>query len=293
MISSVRRPTCVLSVAAAIAMVGFANVVVAQHYDVFVTGSGTDLVVGGYDDDLGTAVVPPGQLRVFEGEVVGAIGGGIPYESEAPGEPGFRASNQTFLDSPSTMDPNGVYTALAASTPLTFNFLPFTIGSNSRNLFFWDGLGSVDFAPVGASVVLGLTKPGGGGWTESIDGSSSSVIAGNTIQTTTSTGVVHTHLFTSIGDGGDAPAQGFYLFSLELEMTGYSPSESLYFVYGALDPLSMQYGQSLVDFEESHELAATWVQDNLVAPVPEPSTYALMGLAAAAIPLVRRFRARR
>ncbi len=43
-----------------------------------------------------------------------------------------------------------------------------------------------------------------------------------------------------------------------------------------------------------HEASATWVQDDLVAPVPEPSTYALMGgLAAIAFPVVRRFRRRR
>jgi len=294
MMISVRRPAVrALTAAVATALVSIANVAFAQHYDVFVTGNGTNLVVGGFDDGLGTAFVPAGQLRVFEGEVTGNLTANMTYESEAPGDPGFRASNQTFLNNPATMTPDNVYTALAASTNLNFSFLPFTIGANSRNLFFWDGLGAVDFAPVGSSIVVGLTKPGVGGYTESIDGSDNAVIAGNTIQTTTGVGAVHTHLFASIDDGGGAPDQGFYLFSLQLEMAGYSSSDSLYFVYGALDPFDIQNGQTLMDFEAAHGDAATWVQDNLVAPVPEPSTYALIGgLAMVGIPLVRRLRRR-
>ncbi len=285
--SFIRRRSGVL-LAAAVAMLvgGSANRGVAQHFDVFVTSQDGNLIVGGYDDDLSTATIPADQMRVFEGEVVGT--GAVPYESEAPGEPGFRASSQATLDNASLTDPAGVYTALTASTPLAFSFMPMTIGTDTRNLFFWDGVGGVSFAPVGSNVALDLTLPGGSGWTESIDGEDASIIAGNTIQTTTTAGAVHTHLFTTIAESSGAPDQGFYLYSLQLEMTGFTSSDPLYFVYGALDPDNMQYGQTLEDFEESHELAATWVQDNLVAPVPEPSTYALLVLGAAAIPLVRR-----
>lgn len=247
------------------------------HYDVFVTSSGTNLVIGGYDDDATVAQVPAEQLRVFGGEVVGT-GTAAPYESEAPGEPGFRAASQTFLDG-SSMTPAGVYTALSGSTALTFSFQPIAIDAATRNLFFWNGAGAVAFAPVGANVTLGLTKAGAGGWTSSINGASSAVVAGNVIQTTSASGGVHTHLFTEIAEDGAAPEQGFYLFALELGMNGYSSSDPLYFVFGALDPLSLapQFAD-LAAFEEAHGLAEGWVETNLVAPVPEPSALALAGI---------------
>ena len=250
------------------------------HYDVFVTSSGTSLVIGGYDDAATTAEVPADQMRVFGGEVVPATGTAAPYESASPGEPGFRAATQSFLNNPALTTPAGVYTALPGSTPLTFSFQPVTIGSDSRNLFYWDGNGAVAFAPAANDVALDLTKQGGGGWTAGITGSSAAVIAGNTIQTTTgggSPGTVHTHLFTSIGKAGAAPDQGFYLYSLQLGMTGFAPSEPLYFVYGALDPAALTLEQ-LEEFEVAHGLAEAWVETNLAA-VPEPATLGLVGVA--------------
>jgi len=254
------------------------------HYDVFVTSSGTSLVIGGYDDVNTVAVIPAEQLRVFGGEVIGSGTAG-PYVSDAPGEPGFRASTQASLNNASLTTPANTYTALTGSAALTFSFEPMTIAAQTRNLFFWDGDGAVSFVPVATSVVLGLTKgaivPE---WTETIDGSSAGVIAGNTIQVTGATGSVHTHLFTSIDDAGAAPAQGFYLYSLQMHMNGYASSDPLYFVFGALDPLSLapQFAD-LAAFEEAHGLAEGWVETNLVAPVPEPSALALAGIGLAAV----------
>jgi hypothetical protein len=269
-----RLPIILLACFAAISTVSAQEV----HYDVFVTGSGGNLVIGGYDDAATTATVPDGQMRVFGGEVV-PTGTGAPYESASPGEPGFRAATQSFLNNPSLTTPAGVYTALPGGTPLTFSFLPIAIGSDTRNLFYWSGTGSVAFAPVGGDVSLDLAKQGGGGWSVGITGSSAAVIAGNTIQVTStgaSAGTVHTHLFTSIGKSSASPDQGFYLYSLGLQMTGLTDAEPLYFVYGALDPDTMTV-QQLADFETAHGEAEVWVENNLAA-VPEPA-----GLAAAAL----------
>lgn len=277
----VRRSLITGCLAAWFAAAGFAEEV---HYDVFVTASGTSLVIGGYDDVNTVAVIPDGQLRVFGGEVVGSGTAG-PYVSDAPGEPGFRASTQSSLNNPSLTTPANTYTALSGSTALTFTFEPMTITAQTRNLFFWDGDGEVSFIPVAASVVLGLTKgaivPE---WTQTIDGSSAGTVAGNTIQATGATGSVHTHLFTSLADAGAAPTQGFYLYSLQLHMNGYASSEPLYFVFGALDPLALapQFAD-LAAFEEAHGLAEGWVETNLVAPVPEPSAFALAGIGLAAV----------
>lgn len=259
------------------------------HYDVLVTSSGTSLVIGGYDDAATTATVPAGQMRVFGGEVVPTGTSSAPYESESPGEPGFRAATQSFLGNPSLMTPSGVYTALPGGTPLTFSFLPMSIDAATRNLYYWSGTGSVAFTPAAANVSLGLTKQGGGGWTAGITGTSAGVIPGNAIQVTSagvSAGTVHTHLFTSIGQAGGTPDQGFYLYSLQLGMTGLQSSEPLYFVYGALNPDALSPTE-LTDFEVAHGLAEVWVENNLAA-VPEPAGYALLGLGLAAVAAISR-----
>lgn len=270
--------------AALLACLACTTIVVAEdpHYDVFVTGSAGRLVIGGYDDAATTAIVPADQLRVFGGEVVPSGTSG-PYESASPGEPGFRAATQAFLDNPALTTPSGVYSALPASTPLTFSFLPISIGTDTRNLFYWSGTGAVAFAPAAAGVTLDLTKQGGGGWTAGVTGTSAGVISGNTIQITSSgvsAGTVHTHLFASIGKAGSAPDQGFYLYSLGLQMTGLTDSEPLYFVYGAVDPAALT-PQELTDFETAHGAAEVWVENNLAA-VPEPAALPLAaGLAVA------------
>lgn len=258
------------------------------HYDVFVTSSGSGLVIGGYDDAATTATIPADQLRVFGGEVVPSGTSG-PYESASPGEPGFRAATQSFLDNPTLTTPSGIYAALPAATPLTFSFLPMSIGGTSRNLFYWSGTGAVAFAPAAADVTLDLTKQGGGGWTAGITGTSAGTVAGNTIQITSSggsAGTVHTHLFTSIAKAGAAPEQGFYLYSLGLQMTGLSDSEPLYFVYGGLDPDALT-PQELTDFETAHGAAEVWVENNLVT-VPEPGPSLAAGLTAALALALRR-----
>jgi hypothetical protein len=262
----------------------------AGHYDVFVTSSGTSLVIGGFDDTASTAEVPADQMRVFAGEVVPSSGPA--YESASPGEPGVRAATQSSLNNAALTTPAGVYTALPADAPLTFSFLPISIGSDTRNLYFWNGIGPVAFAPATGDVSLGLTKQGGGGWTQGITGASAGVIAGNTIQKTgtgSAAGFVHTHLFTSIGKAGGAPDQGFYLYSLEMGVPGYRPSEPLYFVFGAFDPAALTPAE-FAEFEEAHELAEIWVENNLAA-VPEPSCLALAGVALAGAAGWRRRRA--
>jgi len=258
---------------------GAAQTSFAQHYDVLTTSQGGKLITGGYDDSNNTAIAP---LRVFEGEVVPDTAGD-PYLSESPGEPGFRAMDQGFLNNPASMTPDNVYTALTPNTNLLFDWMPMTIGADTRNLFFWDGTGSVNFAPVAASYQLSLTKFGGGGYTETINGSDAAIIAGNVIQQSSGTGTVHTHLFTGIGDFNgvdfDAPAQGFYLYSLRMRMDGFADSDPAFFIFGAYDPFDLT-GEALDEFEEAHELAAGWVEANLV---PEPSTAIMAAMALAGL----------
>ncbi|MFM8951893.1 MAG: PEP-CTERM sorting domain-containing protein [Planctomycetaceae bacterium] len=251
---------------------GHAAIAEAIHYDVlFTSGSGT-LLTGGYDDAGNNGIAP---LRVFSGEVVGAGTAG-PYESAE--EPGFRAPNQAFLNS-SAMTPSGVFTALPGNTDLFFNLVPMTINGSSRNLFFWNGSGPVNFAALPASYQLGLVGDFG---TAAITGSTSEVTANFLLKKTSADGSLdpgHPHLTTQIADAGDAPAQGFYLFAMQFNMAGLSSSAPAYFVYGAYDANSPP---DFVTFDAAHAEAEAWVENNLAA-VPEPSSLALAGLGAAGV----------
>lgn len=245
----------------------FADVI---HYDVLLTSGSGGLITGGYDDAGNTGLAP---LRVFSGEVVGSgtIG---PYESAE--EPGFRAPAQAFLNS-SGMTPSNVYSALPGNTNLFFNLVPMTIGANSRNLFFWNGSGSVNFTALPASYQLNLVGDFG---TATITGSSDGPSSNFLLKQTSPDGSLdpgHPHLTTQIADAGAAPTQGFYLFALQFSMAGLSPSAPAYFVYGAYDANSPP---DFVTFDAAHAEAELWVENNLTA-VPEPSSVVLAGLGAA------------
>lgn len=251
------------------------------HYDVLVTSLSGTLVTGGYKHADLSAFAP---LRVFSGESLG-VGPADPYESAE--EPGFEASSQAYLDG-SAMSPSGVYTALPATRALSFAFQPITIGSATRNLFFWNGTGAVNFSTLTGTDSLALIRSGFGGWTRTITGTSAGVVTGATIETTDASGEVHKHLTTRIASGGAGPATGFYLFALQFQMSGLAPSTDAYFVYGAYDT---ENPPDLVTFEATHELAVNWVQDNLVA-VPEPTTWLLAACSVATFAAARRLRRR-
>lgn len=238
------------------------------HYDVLVTSLSGTLVTGGFSHADLSAFAP---LRVFKGESLG-IGPADPYQSDA--EPGFEAPNQAYL-SGMAMTPSGVYSALPVSTPLNFAFQPITIGAATRNLFFWDGAGTVNFSPLTGAQSLSLIRSGFGGWTRTITGTSAGMIAGATIDTTDAAGEIHKHLTTEIVSGGAGPATGFYLYALQFQMSGLAPSPDAYFVYGAYDA---ENPPDLVAFDAAHDAAFDWVGMQIV-PEPGAALLAVGGIA--------------
>lgn len=242
---------------------------VEVHYDVLVTSLSGTLVTGGFSHADLSAVAP---LRVFKGESLG-IGPADPYQSAE--EPGFEAAGQAFLDG-GAMTPSGVYAALPANSALGFAFQPITIGAATRNLFFWDGAGGVNFAPLTGTDTLALIRSGFGGWTRTITGTSAGVVNGATIDTTDGAGELHKHLTTEIASGAAGAATGFYLFALQFQMGGLAPAADAYFVYGAYDT---ENPPDLVAFEAAHDAAVDWVGASLLVPEPGTTWLAASGVA--------------
>lgn len=162
---------------------------------------------------------------------------------------------------------------LPGSIPVSFTWKAFTIGSYTSNLYFWDGVGAVNFVPVSTGETLEASKAGG--FSATIDGSATDV-TGFVIANTSPSGTLHKHLdFELFGDGGD-PAEGIYLAAMAINVSGYASSEPLFLVFN--NGLS----------ESIHEDAIDYVRLNVV---PEPSL--VLGMGALPLAALARWRRRR
>ncbi|MEM9414420.1 MAG: PEP-CTERM sorting domain-containing protein [Planctomycetota bacterium] len=235
---------------------------VAQHADglLAVDPSG-NLVTGQYDFEDGTVLNV--ETQIYEGEFEGPFSGVWTTD-----EPGFNAlAGNTGL-------PAG-YTTLPGSTSVTFDANAITIGTDTANLWHWDGTGAVSFSAVAAPTVLEISKSPTAVFSTILDGSASGV-AGFEIETTSADGFLHKHLDFSVYNTDDsAPATGFYLWSLTINAGPGLQTNPLYFVHGLG-----------IDNEDAHEAAIAYVQSDVV---PEPGS-ALALLAGAGLLAARRRR---
>ncbi len=234
-----------------IAATGAARAV--AHEDVTPYELNGKIVTGGHDDGLATNNITQ---RVF-----GYDFGEDPFDPYFIGDPGIN---------------NG---AFAVGVFPNDGLLPanFTLGFDVvTNLLYWDGGGSVSFAPAPVDVSLGLQR---GSNTVLVDalGQSGTV---PTIGSTGALGRVHVHLNSMLNYQGsfdpsdpNAP-DGVYLVGLTLKLpdSGLADSDPIYLVYNnGLD-------------ETLHDEAIDWVQENLV---PEPSTWLLATVGSCAAVLAR------
>ena len=83
---------------------------------------------------------------------------------------------------------------------VTYSVLPFTIGSGTASLFFWDGTGPVSFAPAALDVSLTINPS-------------------TPMGTTASTGAFHVHPLYSLERTIGVPNDGIYLFSGSIGVT--------------------------------------------------------------------------
>lgn len=196
-----------------------ANGAHAQHADVLVQVVDGRLATGSADFDSGTWTIGK---RVYSAEFSSVF---------SVNNPGF---NALAAGSPSL--PAGA-AALPGSTSLRFDFLPLKIDGTLQNLFYWNGNGATE-----GEVAFGAL-PGPDHRLEvygrdnivGVDGSPS-FVPGDVINNTGSNGSLHTHRFFYLDSGNQnattTPADGIYLMSMRLRMTGIDAAQPAYFVFG-------------------------------------------------------------
>ena len=178
--------------------------------------------------------------------------------------------------------------ALPGGAAVSISTTSFTIDGASAELFYWDGLGAVDFDPAPA------------GTTFSFNPSASFASSG-------ANGAMDDHpVYQLDAAGGGAPADGVYLISPVIDVAGLTTSDSFYMVLLAesligsvniaeddaeaieehLEELEAGGNPNDVDFGNGNvkgfaffEEAVEYVEENLVIPEPATGLSALIALA--------------
>lgn len=223
-------------------LLGF-NTAIAQHSDLELF------------DDGGQVGAEP---RIAEGEF-----------GESP-NPAYRANEPGVESDPDELILEGE-TPLPGGALVGFDLQLFSMDSVSKSLFYWNGLGSVDFTSLPSPYELKISDV-----TESfsvqIDGTTAA--AGfNFDITDDGTGVdpagfVHHDLIFDLVDAGGAgipsPAAGVYAFATTFKVAGLTDSEPVFWV------------QATGVDESVHEAAVEYVALSQ-GIIPEPNSLALLG----------------
>lgn len=220
------------------------------HFDIFLgrPASGSQTLIGGalVPDELNLTE------RIFEGDLeTDVIAGNNFYTTTEPGFFNAGANSPGLLGA---TNPAGAL-PLVAGESFSVSSVPFTLHDVTASLFYWDGTGSVAFAPSSAELLITQT-----------DG-----VAG-------SDGSIDDHPIFDIDDPAstDLPPGGIYLAPLSVQLAGLDASETalVLFVTGE-------------EFEESVEAAEEYLAAKLI---PEPSAIALVSIALAmgAVTFVRK-----
>lgn len=227
-------------------VVGLAATAPAQHADIFVTTlPGSTTGIGAADVDGGAFEV---DTRVFESVLIAGLSPDYGRD-----EPGFFALSDL---APAGLFPPGA-SPLPANSLASFAFHSFTFNGNTHELFYWNGVGAVDFQPA-AFAEVSLSEA---------------------VETTTDHGALDFHPAFQIDNPAGAVAGGVYLASLRATVAGLAPSEPIFLV--ALVDSSITNEFLAEEAEEAieagtafqfFEQAVAHVEASLV---PEPSSLAI------------------
>jgi len=198
---------------------------------------------------------------------------------EVPNPP-YRADEPGIESDPAELALHGE-TPLPGAALLGFDVAAFTLGVVEKSLFYWDGLGSPDFASLASPHELKISDATAS-FTLQFDGSGSA--AGFDFALTADgsgsdpAGLLHQHLLFDLvattGMGTSSPAAGVYAFATTIRITGLTDSELVYWVLAT--------GVE----EAARDAAVTYISQS-VGLVPEPTSIALAGCSLVFI-LVRR-----
>ena len=201
-----------------------------------------------------------------------------PYGS---GSEAFFYANHPAIVAPEEEEELGEgFQLLPALTDISFNLKAFNLpNATTTNLAFWDGSGEVEFELVPTGTALSVYKVvGPTTLSATVDGLGNDV-NGFVISKTCEEGGLHEHPNYSLVGDGFAPAQGIYLWSMELSMTGMQTTKPFFVV--------METDQSPV---AALDAATAWVDSNVdsLTTVPEPSSWLLLGSAVLGLAWFRR-----
>jgi hypothetical protein len=231
------------------------NIVVAQHSDLELF------------DDAGRVGVEP---RIAEGEF-----------GESP-NPAYRADEPGLESDPNELTMHGE-TPLPGGALVGFDVALFTLGSSTKSLFYWNGLGSPDFVSLTSPHELKISDAGES-FSLQFDGSGSVPDFNFAVTADGSgpdlAGFLHHDLNFDLVDAGGtgvgSPAAGVYAFATTFRVTGLAASDPVYWVLAS-------------GIEEAvHEAAIDFIARS-VGIVPEPTSLGLAG-GALVLGLLRRSR---
>jgi hypothetical protein len=217
-----------------------------------------------YSDGGQVAVEP----RIAEGEF-----------GEFP-NPAYRADEPGIESDPTELAMHGE-TPLPGGALVGFDVAAFTLGGAEKSLFYWDGLGSPDFASLPSPHELRISDATAS-FTLQFDGSGPAAGFGFALTADGSgsdpAGFLHQHLLFDLVDttgmGASSPTAGVYAFATTFRVAGLTDSELVFWVLAT--------GVE----EAAHEAAVTYISQS-VGLVPEPMSLALAGCSLVFV-LVRR-----
>jgi hypothetical protein len=237
----------------------------AQHFDIFLARptTGTQTVVGGADVD---AQLFDDVTRVFESEMSALAGEFLALE------PGVNHPNLNIAPPAYPASAAG----LVSGDVLRLKELDFVVNGNLDDLFYWNGVGPVSFAPAAADFRIEAADP--------------------LTDTAGVGGAIDDHPFLFV-DSDALP--GIYLASVYGVVDGFDPSEPVYLVMGTIELITPAFlGISQAEFDmltdddidEALEAvikpAVEFVESNIV--IPEPGALLLAAMACTCLPLIAR-----